>query len=594
MYQNYSTMETALPLQVTFSIPENHEARLISRFVDAIPQEFLLEDTSHTGRPAFHPAMMLKMCLFAYSRSVFSGRNIERLNEESIPMKWLTGDTAVTYKTINNFRSSEHATKLIKYSFILFSSLLSDNGLIKDDALFIDGTKLQADANIYSFTWKKAIDRNETNLNQKVSDLYEELIQSEVNLCLSQEQLEDSSGIEALVEAIEEELAQVEQVIAEEKQVPKGGSVHKRRRRTLKKYRNKCIKDLLPRKQKYEQDQETFQGRNSFSKTDPDATFMCMKEDPMKNRELKPGYNLQVASNSQYILGFDIFANPTDTRTLLPFLSSFPTMDLFQYIVADAGYGSEENYQSIIDDYEKVPLIPYGMYHAEQKKKYKNNPQYRANWDYDEIADTYVDPDGVWFSFSHYSTRTDKNGFQRQFKVYKADKEQEDSRLNELARTPKGKLRTTSVNYNWEYFKQQVKENLESETGKRIYAQRKIDVETVFGRMKGHFGMRRVHVRGKQAVHNDIGLMLMAMNLTKLMLELGRWTAQFSHHSTKKETQQILSQKKAGFCCVSFYLELVISQSLFCCGCPILSGYRTSSGPVGIWLSDSFRLSDKQ
>ena len=238
----------------------------------------------------------------------------------------------------------------------------------------------------------------------------------------------------------------------------------------------------------------------------------------------------------------------------------------FQYIVADAGYGSEENYQSIIDDYEKVPLIPYGMYHAEQKKKYKNNPQYRANWDYDEIADTYVDPDGVWFSFSHYSTRTDKNGFQRQFKVYKADKEQEDSRLNELARTPKGKLRTTSVNYNWEYFKQQVKENLESETGKRIYAQRKIDVETVFGRMKGHFGMRRVHVRGKQAVHNDIGLMLMAMNLTKLMLELGRWTAQFSHHSTKKETQQILSQKKAGFCCVSFYLELVISQSLFLLG----------------------------
>ena len=94
MYQNYSTMETALPLQVTFSIPENHEARLISRFVDAIPQEFLLEDTSRTGRPAFHPAMMLKMCLFAYSRSVFSGRNIERLNEESIPMKWLTGDTA--------------------------------------------------------------------------------------------------------------------------------------------------------------------------------------------------------------------------------------------------------------------------------------------------------------------------------------------------------------------------------------------------------------------------------------------------------------------------------------------------------------------
>ena len=158
MYQNYTTMETALTLQLDFTIPNDHEARLISRFVDSIPTEILLEDTSHTGRPAFHPAMLLKMCLFAYSRATFSGRKIEQMNEESIPMKWLTGDTAVTYKTINNFRSSEHATNLIKYSFILFTTLLKDNGLLQNDALYIDGTKLQADANIYSFTWKKAID----------------------------------------------------------------------------------------------------------------------------------------------------------------------------------------------------------------------------------------------------------------------------------------------------------------------------------------------------------------------------------------------------------------------------------------------------
>lgn len=565
MYQNYSTMETALPLQIEFSIPENHEARLISRFVDTIPTEWLLEDTSHTGRPAFHPAMLLKMCLFAYSRTVFSGRKIEQMNEESIPMKWLTGDTPVTYKTINNFRSSEHATKLIKYAFLLFSSLLSQNGLIKDDALFIDGTKLQADANIYSFTWKKSIDRNEANLDKNVSRLYEELIQSQVDLSLSQEQLETSEGIEALVASLEEELEEVEQAIVAEKKVPEGGSALKRKRRTLKKYRNKCTKDYLPRKRKYEQDQATFQGRNSFSKTDTDATFMCMKEDPMKNRELKPGYNLQVASNSQYVIGFDIFSNPTDTRTLLPFLSSLPTLDLFQYIVADAGYGSEENYQGIIDDLEKIPLIPYGMYHAEQKKSYRNNPQHRVNWAYDEIEDAYADPDGVRFSFSHYSTRNDKNGFQRQFKVYVADREQADSRMEGLAKTPKGKQRTTAVNYNWEYFKQQAKEHLESEPGKQIYAQRKIDVETVFGRMKGVFGMRRVHVRGKQAVHNDIGLMLMAMNLTKLMLELGRMAAHFSSTSAKKKKRNGFSSKKDAFRCVFYYLGLVISQPPFFC-----------------------------
>ena len=92
-----------------------------------------------------------------------------------------------------------------------------------------------------------------------------------------------------------------------------------------KKHRNKCANDFLPRKQKYEEANELFDGRNSFSKTDTDATFMCMKEDPMKNRELKPGYNLQVASSNQYVIDFDIFPNPTDTRTLIPFLDSIQT-----------------------------------------------------------------------------------------------------------------------------------------------------------------------------------------------------------------------------------------------------------------------------
>src|SRR5699024_10083264 len=87
MYQNYITMETALTLQLDFTIPNNHEARLISRFVDSTPTEILLEDTSHTGRPAFHPTMLLKMCLFGYSRSTFSGRKTKQMNKESITMK---------------------------------------------------------------------------------------------------------------------------------------------------------------------------------------------------------------------------------------------------------------------------------------------------------------------------------------------------------------------------------------------------------------------------------------------------------------------------------------------------------------------------
>ena len=563
-------METALTLQIDFTIPNDHEARLISRFVDSIPTDFLLEQTSHTGRPAFHPAMLLKMCLFAYSRTTFSGRKIEQLNEESIPMKWLTGDTSISYKTINNFRSSEHASKLIKYSFILFTTLLSDNGLIHKDALFIDGTKIQADANIYSFTWKKAIERYEAKLNDNVSILYDELIQANVDMALSKEELDTSKGIQKMVTRLNEELVEVEAAIEAETVVPKGGSEHKRRRRTLKKYRNKCKNDFLPRKQTYEKANKTFNGRNSFSKTDTDATFMCMKEDPMKNRELKPGYNLQVASSNQYVVDFGIFPNPTDTRTLIPFLKSIQTLDLFKYIAADSGYGGEENYEALIDEFKKVPLVPYTMYYKEKNKTYRSNPTHRFNWDYNEIDDYYIDSDGVRFSFSHYSTRNDKNGFQRQFKVYKADTEQMEDKLNQLAKTPKGAQRSTSVNYNWEYLKQHVKENLESDHGKSIYAQRKIDIETVFGRLKGVFGMRKTHFRGKQAVYNDIGIMLMSMNLTKLAIEARRKAMAFQSHSFKNKNRDeiiknlIISSRifylRLSFVPVTFY-ELVVTSN---------------------------------
>lgn len=192
---------------------------------------FYLKKRSHTGRPAFHPAMLLKMPLFAYTRQVFSGRKIVQMNQEVIPMKWLSQDTYVSYKTINNFRSSQHANQLIKSVFIYFTLLLRENGMIEDDTLFIDGTKLEADANKYSFTWKKAVTKYEAALNGKIGDLYDQVIQEGGNLALSKEECETSQVLE---EQTEQTLAEVEQAISKEEKVKKGGSANKRKRRGLK------------------------------------------------------------------------------------------------------------------------------------------------------------------------------------------------------------------------------------------------------------------------------------------------------------------------------------------------------------------------
>ncbi len=353
MHANFNTNQTSFILNFDFNIDKFHIARLISSFVDSIPTELLITSTATTGRPAFYPGMLLKMILFAYSRKVYSGRGIELLNQENIPMKWLTQDTPVSYKTINNFRANKQTSNMIKLSFVYFTRFLIDNKMISDEALFIDGTKVEADANKYTFTWKKSVDRYQPILKDKVFKMYEDLIELEVVNAMEKEYVSTSEGLKELLSETEDEIDRLNTAIENEPKVQKNGSSNKRKRRLLKSFSNKMKKDYLPRTTKYEKYQEIFNGRNSFSKTDHDATFMRMKEDPMMNGQLKPGYNLQIATNNQFVLHYDIFSNPTDTRTLIPFLSSMHFLDEFQNIVADAGYGSESNYIFIIDELEK-------------------------------------------------------------------------------------------------------------------------------------------------------------------------------------------------------------------------------------------------
>ena len=196
MYQNYITGQTALSLTLDFSLPKNHLASVISSFVDSIPADVLLDKKSKTGRPAYHPALMLKIFLFAYSRRVFSGRKIERMLEENLPMMIMAEGRKIFYRTLNNFRSSEHANKLIKTCFIYFANLLADEGLIRADSLFIDGTKIEADANRYTFVCRKAEEKYHARLKEDAVKLYEELIEKEIVKGMAKEEVQTSTGLE--------------------------------------------------------------------------------------------------------------------------------------------------------------------------------------------------------------------------------------------------------------------------------------------------------------------------------------------------------------------------------------------------------------
>ncbi|AYW48441.1 hypothetical protein C7K38_08740 [Tetragenococcus osmophilus] len=147
---------------------------------------------------------------------------------------------------------------------------------------------------------------------------------------------------------------------------------------------------------------------------------MRIKKDPMRNGQLKPAYNLQITTNHQFVLGYDVYQNPTDTKTLIPLLEKMAlAKQKKQIIVADAGYGSERNYRYLEDELNQhTALIPYGTMLKEQSRKWQSDERKVMNWTYHEAEDAYTDPKGIRFNFHAYRQRKDKDGFVRDLKEY--------------------------------------------------------------------------------------------------------------------------------------------------------------------------------
>ena len=208
VYQNYITGQTEFVLNYDYNVSQTHIVRLIDAFVDSIPQEVLLEENvATTGRPSSHPAILLKILLFAYSRQTYSGRQIETMLEENLPMRWLARDHTYSYHTINNFRRSQHANNLIKRSFVYFSMALTEHHLVQNDAVFIDGTKVEADANKYSFTWRRAVEKYHGKLKEKAAHFYEELVEKRVIQAMTLELVESADGMNLMAEDLEKEVS---------------------------------------------------------------------------------------------------------------------------------------------------------------------------------------------------------------------------------------------------------------------------------------------------------------------------------------------------------------------------------------------------
>ncbi|WP_191560025.1 IS1182 family transposase [Metabacillus idriensis] len=517
MFKNYTMNQLVLPLDLELKLQKNDIAFHVHHLVESIPHAAFESFLRKEGCPSYHPRMMLKIILCAYTQSVFSGRKIEALLKDSIRMMWLAQGYEPSYRTINRFRVQPDVKELIRQCFVQFRCQLIEEKLIDQEAIFIDGTKIEAKANKFTFVWKKSVEKYHQSLVERSNQLYNELLENEIIPEMKRESDEQLS-----LEELTQMAGKIDDVVTEyDKQIEASTNVSERKAlRNERKYPKQVRKQLLDfilRKQKYQRDFEILGQRNSYSKTDLDATFMRMKDDYMQNGQLKAGYNVQIATEAQYTLAYCLFWNPTDTRTLIPFLDEMEQhyFELPKHIVADAGYGSEQNYHDILSNRKREALITYNMYLKEQKKKHKQNILHPDNWEYDKETDSYTCPNQKRLTFRYSSTRQDRTGFQRNYKVYECEDCSVCPFRSSCTKAKEENNRRLMVNEEWEQQKEYVKGKLSEEKTSAIYRKRKIDVEPVFGFLKANLRIVRFSVRGKSKVENEMGLALMAVNLRK-------------------------------------------------------------------------------
>ena len=286
------------------------------------------------------------------------------------------------------------------------------------------------------------------------------------------------------------------------------------------------ISDFKNRQKKYEEANSTFKGRNSYSKTDKDATFMRMKEDYMRNGQLKPGYNIQVAVESEYIVGVDISSERSDMRTLIPFLDKIRTNygRNFDNLIADAGYESEENY-----DYLKrnniTSYIKPSNYEYSKTRKFQKDMEFRLAMEYDQEEDEYTCKGGRKLKYAENKYKKGFTGYETTIKVYRCESCVD---CPYYGKCYKGKYtKSIQVSETFDAYRQESRDNITSEKGIQLRINRSIQAEGVFGITKQDYSFKRFLTRGQNNVRTEYILLAIAFDLNKLHFRIqGQRTGQ--------------------------------------------------------------------
>lgn len=366
--------------------------------------------------------------------------------------------------------------------------------------------------NKYTFVWKKAVTKNQAKLLIKLADFVAEC-----------EQLYDIKIVYGNVIKIKH-LKRLRKKLYALKNAGNITFVHGiGKRKTPLQKSIEALEEALSKLKEYTQKIHICGERNSYSKTDNDATFMRMKEDAMGNGQLKPAFNLQHDVDSEYITWLTIGPQPTDTTTLIPFLKDAEQHLKFKYknITADAGYESEENYL-FLEANNQIAFIKPANYEISKTRKYKNDIGKIENMEYDKISDFYTCKNNRKLTVSHIRHNKTKTGYVSEKTIYTCENCNDYSYKSDCikgnnCKTPLGE-RTKVLQVAKTFIKHR-KEDLEriiSDEGVLYRMNRSIQAEGSFGDIKQDMQFRRYLSKGTANVLAESTLLAIARNINKL------------------------------------------------------------------------------
>ena len=489
--------QVVLPLNPETRIKSDDPVFKLAEIYNSLDYTELYKAYIRTYRK-YDPAILFMLLVFAYMNRIYSSWEIEKACRNDIRFLWiLQNSPAPDHATIAHFQN-ERLSGVMEKLFYQLVVKLSELGEVEFRNVFVDGTKIEANANRYTFVWAKAAQKN-------MNRLYDRIDQELPTIALKYG-LSESTELEQAIQYLEN-LARMHRI----------EFVHGSGKRKTELQRDyERLTNYLGRLEKYRKALGICGKRKSYSKTDTDATFMRMKEDHMRNGQLKPGYNIQIAVESEYIVGMGWFSNPTDTLTLIPFLERIQQGSERKYenIIADAGYASEEN-DTYLEQRGQRSYIKPTDYEIRKKKNFKNDRYRIENMHYDEQNDRDICPNGKVLNYAYDSHSKTASGYTVTQKNYICEScsgcPHRDKCFQGQYENRKIRISQTMARH-----KEKAERLITSDDGIILRMNRSIQVEGAFGALKEDYAFRKFLTRGKNKTETQFLLLSFAFNIQKL------------------------------------------------------------------------------